>query len=228
MHKNVQSVCLWDPGTQHVLLIWLSFRERWSQYMSTHTPKWCFVIPSWSFNHPTNHPQIATNGSRKFWIHIFYGHLRPFSNIYHILFNLLNASHFRHGVPSGELTFCNGKSSFFIGKSTISMVIFKCYVSSPEGSLQPRLRSAQPNADGAPVEQRNGVSGFIGAAEDHRRRALALSAVGELESAKGRGRKPPVVCLENLEMFHYPLVMTNSLLLKMTIEIVDVPWFSHE
>ena len=29
----------------------------------------------------------------------------------------------------------NGKSPFFIGKSTISMAIFNCYVSSPEGTL---------------------------------------------------------------------------------------------
>ena len=37
-------------------------------------------------------------------------------------------------VPSGELTFCHGKSPFLMGKSTISMAIFHCYVSSPEGS----------------------------------------------------------------------------------------------
>ena len=36
-------------------------------------------------------------------------------------------------LPSGELTFCNGKSPFLMGKSTISMAIFHCYVSSPEG-----------------------------------------------------------------------------------------------
>ena len=36
-------------------------------------------------------------------------------------------------IPSGELTFCHGKSPFFMGKSTISMAIFNCYVSSPEG-----------------------------------------------------------------------------------------------
>ena len=36
-------------------------------------------------------------------------------------------------VPSGELTVCYGKSPFFMGKSTISMAIFHCYVSSPEG-----------------------------------------------------------------------------------------------
>ena len=36
-------------------------------------------------------------------------------------------------LPSGELTFCYGKSQFFMGKSTISMAIFNCYVSSPEG-----------------------------------------------------------------------------------------------
>jgi len=113
--------------------------------MSTHTPKWCFVIPSWSFNHPTNHPQIATNGSRKFWIHIFYSHLQPFSIIYHILFNLLNASHFRHGV-----------------------------VYNPSFDLPRRFARA-------PVEQRNGFSGFIGGSEDHRRRALALAL--ELETA---------------------------------------------
>ena len=36
-------------------------------------------------------------------------------------------------VPSGELTFCHGKSPFLMGKSTISMTMFNCYVSSPEG-----------------------------------------------------------------------------------------------
>ena len=38
-------------------------------------------------------------------------------------------------LPSGELTFGYGKSPFFMGKSTISMAIFNCYVSSPEGSM---------------------------------------------------------------------------------------------
>ena len=45
----------------------------------------------------------------------------------------------KHGqstVPSGELTFCFGKSPFLMGKSTISMAIFHCYVSSPEGRIQ--------------------------------------------------------------------------------------------
>ena len=36
-------------------------------------------------------------------------------------------------LPSGELTFCHGKSPCFMGKSTISVAIFNCYVSSPEG-----------------------------------------------------------------------------------------------
>ena len=40
---------------------------------------------------------------------------------------------FRRWIPSGELTFCHGKSPFLMGKSTISMAIFNCYVSSPEG-----------------------------------------------------------------------------------------------
>ena len=31
-------------------------------------------------------------------------------------------------LPSGELTFCHGKSPFLMGKSTISMAIFNCYV----------------------------------------------------------------------------------------------------
>ena len=35
-------------------------------------------------------------------------------------------------IPSGELTFCHGKSPFLMGKST-KMAIFNCYVSSPEG-----------------------------------------------------------------------------------------------
>ena len=29
-------------------------------------------------------------------------------------------------LPSGELTFCHGKSPFLMGKSTISMAIFNC------------------------------------------------------------------------------------------------------
>ena len=36
-------------------------------------------------------------------------------------------------LPSGEPTNSNGKSPFLMGKSTISMAIFNCYVSSPEG-----------------------------------------------------------------------------------------------
>ena len=40
------------------------------------------------------------------------------------------------GLPSGELTFCHGKSPFLMGKSTISMAIFHCYVSLPEGISQ--------------------------------------------------------------------------------------------
>ena len=35
-------------------------------------------------------------------------------------------------LPSGEQTFCHGKSPFLMGKSTISMAIFNCYVSSPK------------------------------------------------------------------------------------------------
>ena len=31
-------------------------------------------------------------------------------------------------VPSGELTFCHGKSPFLMGKSTISMAIFNCFL----------------------------------------------------------------------------------------------------
>ena len=37
-------------------------------------------------------------------------------------------------LPSGELTFCHGKSPCLMRKSTISMAIFHCYVSSPEGN----------------------------------------------------------------------------------------------
>ena len=44
-----------------------------------------------------------------------------------------NANSAVPGVPSGELTFCYGKSPFLMGKSTMSMAIFNCYVSSPEG-----------------------------------------------------------------------------------------------
>ena len=48
-------------------------------------------------------------------------------------------------IPSGELTFCHGKSPFLIGKFTISMAIFHCYVTvhqrvscEKHGTLQPR------------------------------------------------------------------------------------------
>ena len=37
-------------------------------------------------------------------------------------------------LPSGELTKNYGQSPFLMGKSTISMAIFNCYVSSPEGN----------------------------------------------------------------------------------------------
>ena len=37
-------------------------------------------------------------------------------------------------LPSGEHTNSNGKSPFLMGKSTISMAICNCYVSSPEGT----------------------------------------------------------------------------------------------
>ena len=46
----------------------------------------------------------------------------------------LKINTFVDGLPSGELTFCHGKSPFLMGKSTISMAIFHCYVSSPEGN----------------------------------------------------------------------------------------------
>ena len=59
------------------------------------------------------------------------------------------------GIPSGELTFCHGKSPFLMGKSTISMAIFHCYVSSLEGIIiaiflgpfrHPELLRASPRA----------------------------------------------------------------------------------
>ena len=58
----------------------------------------------------------------------------------------------RHGdsqpvtkIPSGEHTKSNGKSPFLMGKSTISMAIFHCYVSSPEGRLKLQSTSNQQN-----------------------------------------------------------------------------------
>ena len=39
-------------------------------------------------------------------------------------------------LPSGERLHSNGKSPFLMGKSTISMAIFHCYVSSPEGTTE--------------------------------------------------------------------------------------------
>ena len=47
---------------------------------------------------------------------------------------VFNANFRKMEVPSGKLTFCYGKSQFFMGKSTISMAIFNSYVSLPEGT----------------------------------------------------------------------------------------------
>ena len=38
-------------------------------------------------------------------------------------------------IPSGKLTFYNGKSPCLMGKLTISMAIFNSYVSLPEGTI---------------------------------------------------------------------------------------------
>ena len=43
-------------------------------------------------------------------------------------------------VSSGELTFCHGKSPFFMGKSTISMAIFNCFL-----YVHQRVSDADPN-----------------------------------------------------------------------------------
>ena len=56
------------------------------------------------------------------WISHFLSN--PWRSIWSIIFD---------DLPSGELTFCHGKSPFLMGTSTISMAIFHCYVSSPEG-----------------------------------------------------------------------------------------------
>ena len=47
-------------------------------------------------------------------------------------------------IHAGELTFCHGKSPFLMGKSTISMAIFNCYVSSPEGTWKNKKSSKPP------------------------------------------------------------------------------------
>ena len=52
-----------------------------------------------------------------------------------MIHQLLSGMAIQSKLPSGELTFCHGKSPFLMGKSTISMAIFNCYVSSPEGSI---------------------------------------------------------------------------------------------
>ena len=56
-------------------------------------------------------------------------------------------------IPSGELSHSNGKSPcyYIMGKSTISMAIFNCYVSSPEGieNVQPARWSQVCMAGGA-------------------------------------------------------------------------------
>ena len=54
------------------------------------------------------------------------------------------------------------------------MLVYQRVVHNPSFDLPRRFARA-------PVEQRNGFAGFIGGAEDHRRRALALAL--ELETA---------------------------------------------
>ena len=44
--------------------------------------------------------------------------------VYSKLFKYMINFNLNLDVPSGELTFCNGKSPFFMGKSTISMAIY--------------------------------------------------------------------------------------------------------
>ena len=66
----------------------------------------------------------------------WHGHGRP----WHHGHELILETHPKHlpeprPLPSGELTFCHGKSPFLMGKFTISMAIFNCYVSSPEGKM---------------------------------------------------------------------------------------------
>ena len=48
-------------------------------------------------------------------------------------FNHVHIPNFLEIIPSGKLTFCYGKSPFFMGTSTISMAIFNSYVKLPEG-----------------------------------------------------------------------------------------------
>ena len=49
------------------------------------------------------------------------------------IFTILLVQHTSY-LPSGEPTKSNGKSPFLMGKSTISMAIFNCYVKLPEGN----------------------------------------------------------------------------------------------
>ena len=59
------------------------------------------------------------------------------------------------------------------------MLVYQRVVHNPSFDLPRRFARA-------PVEQRNGFAGFIGGAEDHRRRALALAL--ELETAMAGGK----------------------------------------
>ena len=51
----------------------------------------------------------------------------------------------KNHLPSGEQPHSNGKSPFLMEKNTISMTIFNCYVSSPEGNLSMEVKLPEGN-----------------------------------------------------------------------------------
>ena len=89
-------------------------------------------------------------------------------------------------VPSGKLTFCYGKSPFLMGKSTISMVMFHCYVSSPEGI------SYLENDHPSPLKDDEMSTFFVLALEDHCLGWTAWKPESRMDVCMGKNKRNDV------------------------------------
>jgi hypothetical protein len=82
------------------------------------------------------------------------------------------SSSWKQQLPSGKRLHNNGKSPFFMGKSTISMAMFNSYVKLPEGKLSPMLAYI-PYMDPMGIIKKHHPTRLKGAPGHHRGAATA-------------------------------------------------------
>ena len=63
----------------------------------------------------------------------------PRSNIWSWIRSVSGTSSYEFLLPSGELTFGHGKSQFLMGKSTISMAMFHCFLYVHQAGSSPSI-----------------------------------------------------------------------------------------